>query len=167
MEVKIMSGRKIFFMFNVFGHIKKISFSLLLCAALVSPVIAQIYQTKVVPENLPSLYLYQSTWLVKETTRLSELTICERAVLTAPEGKYLTLTVNGIGKEIKPGTYKGDVVLSVTDNYLMTPHALMRNNQIARNFHMAILIDDGKVIPEKCTPGRGNRYQDGRHIYCQ
>jgi len=136
----------------VFKHMKRISLSLLLCAALVSPVIAQNYTTKVVPENVPSLTLYQSTWLVKENTRLSELTICERAVLKAPEGKYLTLTVNGIGKDIKPGLYKGDVVLSVTDNYLMTPHALMRGNQISRNFHTAILIDDGRVVPEKSTP---------------
>jgi hypothetical protein len=101
---------------------------------------------------VPSLTLYQSTWLVKETTRLNELTILEHAVLKAPEGKYLTLTVNGIGKNIKPGAYKGDVVLSVTDNYLMTPHALMRSNQISRNFHTAVCIENGKVVPEKGTP---------------
>ena len=147
-----MSENKCIFIFDFFSRIMKLSLSMFFCIALASPVIAQDYTTKEVPENVPSLTLYQSTWLVKETTRLSELTICERAVIKAPEGKHLTLTVNGIGKNIKPGTYKGDVVLSVTDNYLMTPHALMRSNQISRNFRTAILIDNGRVVPEKGTP---------------
>lgn len=111
-----------------------------------------MYQVKVVTKDIPVRTLYQCTWLVEETTRFATLTICEGASIIAPEGKYLTLTVNGIGKEIKPGTYKGDVVLSVTDNYLMTPHGLMRMNQISRNFHAAICVENGKVVRQKCTP---------------
>jgi hypothetical protein len=90
--------------------------------------------------------------LIEETVEFSELTISEGAYVIAPEGKYLTLTVNGIGKEIKPGTYKGSVVLSVTDNYLMSPHGLMRGNQISRNLHTAICVHDGKVVANKGVP---------------
>ena len=115
-----------------------------------------MYQTKVVQKGVPKQCLYQCTWLVEETTEFSELTICEGASVIAPEGKYLTLTVNGIGKEMKPGTYKGDVILSVTDNYLMSPHGLMRANQISRNFHTAICVENGKVVQAGVALGSTN-----------
>lgn len=111
-----------------------------------------MYQTKTVKKSGPSMCLFQCAWLVEETIELNELTICANANIIAPEGKYLTLTVDGIGKQIKPGTYKGDVVLSVSDNYVMSPHGLMRANQISRNFHTAICVDNGKVVPEKGVP---------------
>jgi len=66
-----------------------------------------------------------TTKIVNETTQLSKLTIEEKATLTAPEGYSLTLTVNGIetgqvletwkgvNYKFAPGTYKGDIVLTV------------------------------------------------------
>ena len=77
------------------------------------------YATKILKKTGNSVMAYQSTWLVEDTIAVSELELCPRAVLKAPEGKFLTLTVNGVGSQIKPGTYKGDVVLSVTDAYHM------------------------------------------------
>lgn len=94
----------------------------------------------------------EGVWLVKKTSSYYKVTINPGAELEAPDGKYLTLTVNGVGKEIKPGTYKGDVIITVSDNYLMPPHGLMRQNRISRNFHTAIVIEDGKVIKEKGVP---------------
>ncbi|MHB9864259.1 hypothetical protein [Streptomyces sp. YIM S03343] len=59
------------------------------------------------------------------TTRLSRLTIAEGGTLVAPEGHSITLTVDGVetGQKltetsgtatlIQPGTYRGDVVLTV------------------------------------------------------
>ena len=91
-----------------------------------------MYDTKVLKKTGEKLVAYQSTWLVEDTIAVSELELCPRAVLKAPEGKFLTLTVNGVGRQIKPGTYKGDVVLSVTDAYHMEPGGLMRMNQIGR-----------------------------------
>ena len=87
-----------------------------------------MYDTKVLKKTGEKLVAYQSTWLVEATIAVSELELCPRAVLKAPEGKFLTLTVNGVGRQIKPGTYKGDVVLSVTDAYHMEPGGLMRMN---------------------------------------
>jgi len=64
-------------------------------------------------------------WALTETTSLSSLTIGEGAKITAPEGKSISLTVNGIetgqvlattaGYDLvfMPGTYTGDVVLTV------------------------------------------------------
>ena len=47
--------------------------------------------------------------MVKESQALSRLTIAEGASIAAPEGKYLTLTVNGVTCTPRPGTYEGDV----------------------------------------------------------
>ena len=53
-------------------------------------------------------------WIVKETTRLSGLTIADGAAITAPKGYSVTLTVGGIETGIKPGDYRGKIVLKVT-----------------------------------------------------
>lgn len=111
-----------------------------------------MYQVKAVKKQGASMCLYQCTWLVAEPVELNELTICEGAVITAPEGKYVTLTVDSVGKQIKPGAYHGDVVLSLSDYYLMTPHGLMNANNISRYFRSALVVDDGKVASEKGVP---------------
>ena len=66
-------------------------------------------------------------WPILETTELDALTIEEGASITPPEGKCVTLTVDGVetGQALKttdgydlvfmPGTYSGDVVLTVAD----------------------------------------------------
>ncbi len=55
---------------------------------------------------------------ISETSTYSGgLTISEGVVLSAPEGKTLTMTVGGIQRNIKSGTYKDPVVLAVTEGY--------------------------------------------------
>ena len=110
-----------------------------------------MYHTKIIDRNSKETTFYQSTWLITETVRYTKLHICERAVLKSPEGTFLTLTVNGVGRDIKPGTYQGDVVLSVTNAYAMGPHGLMKANQISRDFHTAVVLEDGKVAEDKCV----------------
>ena len=92
------------------------------------------------------------TWLVEETTRLYDLTIAEGAELKAPEGKFICMTVDGVGCDPKPGRYHGDIVLTVADTYHMAPHALMRKNNISREFMDAVVIDSGKVVESQCVP---------------
>ncbi|MGW0712670.1 hypothetical protein ACWD4G_43215 [Streptomyces sp. NPDC002643] len=67
------------------------------------------------------------TYEISATTRVSRLTIAEGGKLVAPDGHGLTLTVDGVetgqlltetgGTEtlIQAGTYRGDVVLTVTE----------------------------------------------------
>ena len=110
-----------------------------------------MYVAKKVPKTKTAL-LYQCTWLVDEDVEYEELTITETAVITAPEGKFVALTVNGMGREIVPGHYVGQVRLSVSEGYLMEPHGLMVANQIARYFHTAVCVEDGKIAGEKCIP---------------
>ena len=92
------------------------------------------------------------TWLVEETTHLYDPTIAEGAALKAPEGKFIAMTVDGIGCDPKPGRYHGDIILTVAETYHMAPHALMRLNNISREFTDAVVIESGKVIAEKGVP---------------
>jgi hypothetical protein len=67
------------------------------------------------------------TWVVPETTKLAYLKVEPNAVVAAPAGRSLTMTVNGVetgqklsttaGVEtvIKPGTYRGNIVLTVAE----------------------------------------------------
>ena len=44
--------------------------------------------------------LYQATWLVENTVHFRTLTICPRTNLIAPEGKYVSLIVDGLGRDL-------------------------------------------------------------------
>jgi len=55
------------------------------------------------------------TWEISQTTTLSSLAIAEGAGIEAPKDHTVTLTVDGIGTAIAPGTYTGDVVLTVNE----------------------------------------------------
>lgn len=55
-----------------------------------------------------------STWVVETTTAMNCLKIMDGAVIKAPEGYSVTLTVDGIGTPIEEGLFKGKVVLTVT-----------------------------------------------------
>lgn len=91
-------------------------------------------------------------WRVDKTYHLYELTIKPGAELIAPEGKFLTLTVDGCGRPIKPGTYRGDIVVSVTTPYHMGPHGLMMVNKIETDLKQAAVVSNNKLIPEQTVP---------------
>jgi hypothetical protein len=54
------------------------------------------------------------TWVVEETTKLNRLTIEEGGSITARAGYEVIMTVQNVETAIEPGTYKGNVVLTVT-----------------------------------------------------
>ncbi|MGI5341257.1 hypothetical protein ACQEVS_29575 [Streptomyces sp. CA-181903] len=74
------------------------------------------------------------TVLLTRTTRLRRLTIEPDGVLTAPEGGDLTLTVDGVETgtvltaddrtRIAPGTYRGDVAVTLTERCTVRHHGL-------------------------------------------
>ena len=53
-------------------------------------------------------------WTVAGTSHLTSLTVAEGAVIKAPEGRTLTMTVDGMEMEIVPGVYTGKIVMTVT-----------------------------------------------------
>jgi hypothetical protein len=54
-----------------------------------------------------------TVWTVTGTSYITSLTI-DNDSITAPEGNKVVMTVNGAKKEIKAGTYIGNIVLSLT-----------------------------------------------------
>lgn len=112
----------------------------------------------------------KDSWLIEQTTELGELIIEEGASIIAPEGNFVNLTVNGIGRQIKPGAYKGNVVLTVARNYHMPPHGLMRIPGRSYEFRDAIVVENGRLVPEKGVPDIvcggevSDKYTDGISI---
>ena len=56
----------------------------------------------------------QKSYLLEETTKLSALEIGTEGKIETPEGMLLTMTVDGVQKDVLPGSYRGDIVLTVT-----------------------------------------------------
>lgn len=108
--------------------------------------------------------------VIESTCTFGELIIGEDAVLSAPEGKNLTLSVNGLSTEIAAGTYKGNVVLSVSDQFILPPeNPFMRGQEHA--FRPVICIENGEISEAKGIPAlvRGGKVTprriDGVGIY--
>ncbi len=91
------------------------------------------------PEDLPAV--------LGETTGYDVLTIDKGGVPTAPPGKTLTLTVNGVETSLAPGTYRGKVVLSVADDF-----PVKFKNLPAHHFRTAVFIQDGAPLASKSVP---------------
>lgn len=102
------------------------------------------------------------TWEVAETTSLSSLTVGEGATISAPEGKSLTMTVDGVesGQALAstdgydlvfvPATYTGDVVLTVTDaNPVEYTPAGPAAAPVVSPFRQAIYIDSAGFVLAK------------------
>lgn len=93
--------------------------------------------------------------LIQEPIRTNHLVIEPGADLRAPEGCFLTLTVNGRGRPVQPGEYHGDVTLTAAA--LKTEQAypsVRRRTPIP--LKAAITVDDGKAavrVPELVQGG--------------
>ncbi len=90
--------------------------------------------------------------VLNETLRLDRLVIEEGGSIQAPEGKFVTMTIGGVGRPIAPGKYVGDIILSVSDLYHMPPHGLMRAMGRSEEFKNALVITDNRVDEEKSVP---------------
>ena len=93
----------------------------------------------------------KGVWMVKESGALRHLKIAEGASLAAPAGKSLTMTVNGVGTAAKPGSYRGNIFLTVSDQLILPGSGLMHGSK-PRVYRPAIFIEDGKYVAEKSIP---------------
>ena len=94
----------------------------------------------------------EGVYEIAETQRFHELTIREGAKLTAPEGKGVTLVVDGVAKQAEPGTYYGRVELVVSDLFVMPPSGLMRMSRQKFALRAAKVIIDGEEQPAYGIP---------------
>lgn len=97
------------------------------------------------PLNTPaSAQAVATPAVVNETTVLPLLTIVDGQLPQAPQGKLLTLTVDGQQVPLVPGTYHGRVVLSVTDDIPVSFHG-----QDPHHFRAALFVKDGKPVASR------------------
>ncbi len=88
-----------------------------------------------------------SKQVIDKTTSLRQLIIGDGASLTTPAGYGLTMTVNGISTTIQPGTYKGKVVLTPTEEVSEKFNDMGLNDTY--RFRSALYIDNGVVVQSK------------------
>ena len=101
--------------------------------------------------------IVEAPWTVPETTCLAGLTIGPHGALAAPEGKSLTLTVDGVQKDPVPGQYQGQIVLTVTDQM---PVAY---REMTHPFRAALLVEDGQVSDKSVTAAlTGGTLEEGK-----
>lgn len=81
---------------------------------------------------------------VATTTAYDDLTLTAADMPSAPAGKLLTLTVNGVEMPLVPGHYAGKVVLSVTDDIPVKYHDLPEHH-----FRAAAYVTDGALDPAR------------------
>lgn len=90
-----------------------------------------------------------TNWVVETTTKLSVLTIVEGGTISAPEGYNVTLTVNGIGKTIKPGTYRGNIVITVSKWNVIKYVREMMGVDLTHYYRQALFVDQTGIVPDK------------------
>jgi hypothetical protein len=91
-------------------------------------------------DGLPTLKL------IGETTKLDTLTIGENEIYLAVPGKDLTMTVSGIGTNMKPGTYT-DVTLTVTEAHTKSTGG--PGGAHTHRYRAALFVKDGQIVEEK------------------
>jgi hypothetical protein len=67
-------------------------------------------------EHGMNVSLRNTTWVVDKTSFLTRLTISHGAAITAPPGRRLTMTVDGVQKAMATGTYEGAIVLEIAEH---------------------------------------------------
>ncbi len=97
---------------------------------------------------MENLVFSKGVHLIDKPLSAACLVIEPGAELTAPDGKYLTLSVDGRGRAIKPGTYNGEVSISVTEFKTEEVYSsVRRKNPIPMK--TAVSVTNGAVEPEK------------------
>jgi hypothetical protein len=88
-----------------------------------------------------------STWVLSQTTTLTELTIAKGAAVMAASGQSLTMTINGVETDIGPGHFRGQIVLTPTADASVqfTDMGAHRTDL----FRAGIYVDDGAYVPGK------------------
>jgi hypothetical protein len=103
-------------------------------------------------------------WTPARSERYDRFIIEKGASINAPGGKFVTLTVNGVGTAPLPGSYTGDVRLTVSDEFVRT--SLRFGEETVTRFRSAVCIDDGKRVEGSSVPAavRGGLVTDERSV---
>ena len=84
------------------------------------------------------------SWIVERTTPLESLTLAAGGTVAPPPGRALTMTVDGVETTLRPGRYRGRIVLTVTDPYLVAFSPLQTHP-----FRAALVLDANGIQPRQ------------------
>jgi hypothetical protein len=86
------------------------------------------------------------TWVVRQSTRLKKLVIAEGGHIEAPAGRTLTLSIDGVGTTVAPGSYAGEIALNVPLELRLHEPGLEGERPRA-----GLYVYSGLFLPEKST----------------
>lgn len=93
-------------------------------------------------------------WVVPKTTPLESLKIEAGGAVVAPAGHSLTMTVDGVETTLKPGKYRGRIVLTVTALHPVKFSAIQTHH-----FRQALYLDRKGVVAAKSVTAAAGPYQ--------
>jgi len=91
--------------------------------------------------------------IISETTEYDSFTIEEGKEYSAPSGFLLTMTVDSVETPMLPGTYEGNVVITVTETLRedsgMSDTIRGRSSYWPEIYRTALFIEDGEIVENK------------------
>jgi hypothetical protein len=113
-------------------------------AAMLMMTLAAVDRTALVAADASKNLNPGSSWVVNETTNLTSLIIAG-GTIKPREGYSLTMTVDNVETAIKPGVYKGNIVLTLTKIAVKKD----TSHQTQFNLRTGIYLENGKYVAEK------------------
>ena len=95
-------------------------------------------------------YIIYGNAVIPDSLRINALDIRPGASVSAPEGKYFLLTVNGVNVPAVPGFYEGEVCVTVCDNF--TRESLRFGEKTVSNYRAGAIVSDGKIVKRSSVP---------------
>ena len=93
--------------------------------------------------------IYKGT-VISRDLHIKSLDIRPDGSVSAPEGKYLLLTVDGVNVKPEPGFYEGDIQISVRDNF--TRESMRFGEKTVSDFRAGAIVSDGKIVKDSSVP---------------
>lgn len=94
---------------------------------------------------MQSMVVKEKDWVVVNDTKLDYLRIYPKCHIIAPEGKTVTMLLNGYPERILPGEYEGDIQLCVRDA-IVRPFVFDNNKEYT--YRVAAHITDNKIVDQ-------------------
>lgn len=101
----------------------------------------------------PSTKYDSSRVIISETTEYDFFTIEEDVEYIAPDGFLLTMTVDGVEKQMLPGTYEGKIVITVTETLRqdsgMSNTVKDRSSFWPEIYRTGLFVEEGAIVESK------------------
>ena len=98
------------------------------------------------------MQIIEKPYLLEKTLRLDALEIGPEGAIETPEGMLLTMTVDGVQQDVTPGSYRGDIVLAVTQRISAPIEGMHPKPGDPPTDYRAVLLLGEKGLEENAVP---------------